>query len=288
MRFISKILMLCIICLYHVNAKEIALYPVYSRALDNFTDNHVSRMFFLEEEMLKVTISPCFRILPENPHPIKFGKLTVITVNLNNILKFQDDIYNLQERYVDNFSGTNKEKCDADPSFRYNFLGKITIDDNDKLHFDFFTFDDRTINKKIFELKKSISFINDNNFTMAQKEEILNVDLLEEQLGEELYQSKQLYITTKKATSNLINCRFCKQVIQNIQYHENTPPLLTDFYEYQTLLFNNQEIKGSDAIIKFLNEIQKKGSIYNQLDPKYIAKSYDEWEKIVDKEKLNK
>ena len=277
---IKKLIILSIL-IGSLYAKGEFLYPVYSKKLDTIGIYHKRILFEGTIVKVKYIRTPCHYLSPSRA----FGRVSM-RINLNNILIFQDDYYNLQEKIIyKKWRMGDKIKCNTDDRFRYTLLGKIIINDNNKLEYNFFDFKDKYIKNKIFKLKKNISYINDNNFPIKKIKKILDADLINQELGEQLYKNKQLKIPTKKATNNFINCRFCEQVINSIELHDNYYEILFDRnYRYSTVLFNNKKITDTKAMIKLLKDIEKKGNIFKQLNRKYISETYEEWKKIVAKE----
>ena len=269
MRFISKIVMLCIVCLCHLIAKEITLYPVYSIKYDKVND------YILDVIKVGEQLSPYAKGVPP---PMK----TFYYFNLNNLLLLQK----------------------IDSSYRsdvaYFLFGKIVIDEQKKLSYTYYDVDDtytgrnhELIEKKRLEIQKSIAYINQGNFSLEEIKILLDVDLINENLGEKLYAEKVTILSVKEATQNFINCRFCEQMIEiystinGCYKYTKCDNMATEF-----ILFNDEYTDAGASyrqnFSNFYKKINSQGNIYKQLDPKYIAKSYDEWKKIIDKEKINK
>lgn len=267
MRLISKILMLCIVCLCHVNAKEIALYPVYSIKYDKVND------YILETMKIGEELSPYGKGFPP---PMK----TFYHFNLNNLLLLQND---------DNGASL------------YFLLGKIIIDEQHKLTYIYYEVDDyytgwnqKLIEKKRLEIQKSIAYINQNTFSLEEIKTLLDVDLINESLGKKLYAEKTTTLSVKEATQNFINCRFCEQMIEiystinGCYKYTKCDNIATEFALFNNEFIDSGSILNNQKLADFYKKINSQGNIYKQLDSKYIAKSYDEWKKIIDKEKLNK
>jgi hypothetical protein len=296
MKLLIKILLSITVSFNFGYAKEILLYPVYSKNLDKINIYYKGLLYEFHFAKVRTVPSPCSEAIPHKlVSPYNAGG---IILNLNNLLKFQDDFYNFQEQklnaiktYYDATTKklesmyTNKKiKCSTDDRFRYTLLGKIIINDNNKLKYNFFDFKDKQIQNKIFETKKTISYINDNNFSIDQIKKLLNVDLINENLGKKVFNNKQFKLTTKEAMNNLINCRICEQIIDSISndYDDKYKSLFGGYFSYDIVLFNDQIITNYEDMIKLLKDIQKKGNIYNQLNERYIAKTYKEWKLIIE------
>lgn len=254
MRFIFKILMLCIVCLCHLTAKEIVLYPVYSIKYDKVND------YILETMKIGEELSPYAKGFPP---PMK----TFYYFNLNNLLLLQND--------------------DNEGSFYFPF-GKIIVDEQHKLTYLYYDADDidirrnpELIKKKRLEIQKSIAYINQNTFSLEEIKILLDVDLIEESLGEKLYIDKKATLSVKEATNNLINCRLCEQMIEIYSTingcHKYTK---CENIETELILFNEEWSTDRESFSNFYKMINSQGNIYKQLNPKYIAKTYEESKKI--------
>lgn len=268
MRFIITIIMLCIASLCHLVAKEIAtLYPVYSAKYDRIND------YILEKIKVGEQLSPYAKGVPP---PMK----TYYHFNLNNLLLLQND---------------------EDSASNYFLLGKIIIDEQHKLTYVYYEVDDydtvwnrELINKKRLEIQKSIAYINQGNFSLEEIKTLLDVDLIEESLGAKLYKEKKATLSVKEATNNLINCRLCEQMIEiystiyGCYQYTKYDNMATEFVLLNEKYIDRGSVLDDQKLADLYKRINSQGNIYKQLDPKYIAKSYDEWKKIVDKEKLNK
>ena len=258
--------MLCIVCLCHLIAKEITLYPVYSIKYDKVND------YILDVIKVGKQLSPYAKGVPPTMK-------TYYHFNLNNLLLLQND--------------------DDEGSFYFPF-GKIILDEQHKLTYLYYDADNidirrnpELIKKKRLEIQKSIAYINQGNLSLEEMKTLLNVDLIDENLGEKLFIEKKATLSAKEATQNLINCRLCEQMIEiystinGCYKYTKCDNMATEF-----ILFNDEYTDAGASyrqnFSNFYKKINSQGNIYKQLDPKYIAKSYDEWKKIIDKEKINK
>ncbi|MDN5089593.1 hypothetical protein [Aliarcobacter butzleri] len=233
MRNIFKIAILLIFSIYNLYGNNEVLYPVYSIKLDR-----------LNPEIMDILI------VREVPLTDKLGKFfgTSYDINLNNLLLFQEK---------------------TDKNYLYNILGKIVINENNKLNYEPLQNIDKDENYAIIrqrqeELKINIEYINKNNFTLENVKKILDVDLLNVGLGEKLYSNNEYKLSVKEATTNLINCRFCEQIL----YIDNKYKIYANSW-----LFNNNQYYGSHTNkIKLFTKIYNKGNIYKELDSKYIGR----------------
>ena len=266
MKTILQLFLLYMLFTNSLYGKETILYPIYNIRLDKINDFY---MKLLKIEEIKLPVAKGWPPIEK----------TFYTINLNNLLLIQND--------------------DVNNDFVYFTLGKIIINSNNKLSYKHFYVDDKgvrrnslNIDNKIIELKKNISYINNENFTLEEIKENLDVDLINEQLGKKLYENKQIKLSTKDATNNLINCRFCEQMIDmySIMYGCYKYSLCNDTNVNAILIKSNYISRGTignnRVLIEFYNEIKEKGNIYKQIDKKYIAKTYKEWKIIIQNEEL--
>ncbi|MDN5104863.1 hypothetical protein O8C79_06105 [Aliarcobacter butzleri] len=220
------------------------LYPVYSVKLDS-----------INSEIIEMVINSKEELVIKHHFTQKEGNITIppqryeYTLNLNNLLLFQKN--------------TNAD-------YKYSLLGKIIIDKNNKLKYEILEniYNDiyyKRIERKKQELKRNIEYINQNNFTIEEIIKILDVDLLNEDLGEKKYSNKQYELSVKEATNNLVNCRFCEQIL-NLQFIES-------LYSAK-IIYNNitSDFMSRKDFFNFFKKIAEKGNIYKQLDSKYISK----------------
>ncbi|WP_152021153.1 hypothetical protein [Aliarcobacter butzleri] len=220
------------------------LYPVYSVKLDS-----------INSEIIEIVVIGKEELVIKHHFTQKEGNITIppqryeYTLNLNNLLLFQKN--------------TNAD-------YKYSLLGKIIIDKNNKLKYEILEnmYNDiyyKRIERKKQELKRNIEYINQNNFTIEEIIKILDVDLLDEDLGEKKYSNKQYELSVKEATNNLVNCRFCEQIL-NLQFIES-------LYSAK-IIYNNitSDFMSRKDFFNFFKKIAEKGNIYKQLDSKYISK----------------
>lgn len=217
------------------------LYPIYSIKLDKINSEIIEGIVDKREEIVIK-----YHFIPKEGKKVPLQRYKY-TFNLNNLLLLQK---NTNDDYI------------------YNLLGKILIDKNNKLKYEILEniYRDviyKEIEKKIRELKKNIEYINQNNFTIEEIIKILDVDLLDEDLGENKYSSNKYALSVEEATNNLINCRFCEQIL-NLEFME----LLYS----AKIIYNDNTIDSisKEDFIDFFRNISKKGNIYKQLDSKYI------------------
>lgn len=228
------------------------LYPVYSIKLDR-----------LNPKIIEIVVSGKEELVIKHHFTQKEGKITIpsqryeYTLNLNNLLLFQKN---------------------TNANYKYSLLGKIIIDKNNKLKYEILEnmYNDiyyKRIERKKQELKRNIEYINQNNFTIEEIIKILDVDLLDEDLGEKKYSNKQYELSVKEATNNLVNCRFCEQIL-NLQFIES-------LYSAK-IIYNNitSDFMSRKDFFNFFKKIAEKGNIYKQLDSKYISKSYKDLKEI--------
>ena len=172
-------------------AQDRFLYPAYSVKLDKISLETIKMLIIREDE---TSFSKGWNV------PKDFA----YTINLNNLLLLQKK--------------TEKE-------YLYNLLGRISIDEDNKLKYESLENNKKDSNyemieKKQSELKKNIEYVNQNKLTVEEIKKTLDVDLINEDLGDKLYLNKENILSVEKATKNLINCRFCQQIV-NIQDFKN-------------------------------------------------------------------
>lgn len=239
-------------------SKENILYPVYSIKYDKVNNYYIDIIKIQEE------VFPISKGFP----PIE---KTFYMFNLNNLLLLED-------------------LNDRDSNFY--LLGQIIIEDNNKLKYKYYevTLDEgfhernqKIVTKKRLDIKKSISYINDGNFSLEEIKKLLDVDLIEANYGKELFEKKQVQISVKEAMSHFINCRFCEQMIEIFSsIHGCFQYSICNNIETYAILFNKEYFErgylgSSKSLIEFFENINSNGNIYKQLNKKYIAKTYEEW-----------
>ena len=147
-------------------AQDRFLYPVYSVKLDKISLETIKMLIIdKEEQPIKYYIVPTNENY-EGPPPEYMYML-----NLNNLLLLHKK--------------TDKE-------YLYNLLGRISINEDNKLKYEPLENNKQDINyeiieKKKSELKKNIEYINQNKLTVEEIKKALDVDLINEDLGEKLY-----------------------------------------------------------------------------------------------------
>ena len=264
-----KIVLKVILFLSFINnlyAESKFLYPVYSVKLDKISletikmlivdkQQYVSRGYVKPEDFYKI--------------PAEYEYM----LNLNNLLLLQKK--------------TDKE-------YLYNLLGRISIDEDNKLKYEPLENNETNSNyemieKKQSELKKNIEYLNENKLSLETIKIILDVDLIDEDLGKKLYSNKENILSVEKATKNLINCRFWEQMV-NIYSREDGCKYysLCDSSDYRnkwdyTVIYAVViddvyfRLNMSRDILKFFENFDEKSNIYNKLNSKYISQTFEEW-----------
>lgn len=249
-------------------AQDRFLYPVYSVKLDKIS-LETMKMLIVEKEQQAIKTYVKSRehfesLLPEYEYML----------NLNNLLLLQKK--------------TDKE-------YLYNLLGRISIDEDNKLKYEALENNEKDINYEMIEnkqseLKKNIEYINENKLSLETIKIILDVDLINEDLGEKLYSNKESILSVEEATKNLINCRFWEQMV-NIYSNRNgckIYSLCDDTTDYRnkwnyTVIYAviiddvYFRLDMSRDILKFFKDIDEKSNIYNKLNSKYISQTFQEW-----------
>jgi hypothetical protein len=249
-------------------AQDRFLYPVYSVKLDKIS-LETMKILIVEKEQQAIKTYVKSRehfesLLPEYEYML----------NLNNLLLLHKK--------------TDKE-------YLYNLLGRISIDEDNKLKYEPLENIQKDSNyemieKKQSELKKNIEYVNQNKLSLETIKIILDVDLIDEDLGEELYSNKENISSVEKATKNLINCRFWEQMV-NIYSNRNgckIYSLCDDTTDYRnkwnyTVIYAviiDDKITYLDMsrdLLKFFEDFDEKSNIYNQLNSKYISQTFQEW-----------
>lgn len=246
-------------------AQDRFLYPVYSVKLDKISLETIKMLIIREDE---TSFSKGWDV------PKDF----VYTINLNNLLLLHKK--------------TDKE-------YLYNLLGRISIDEDNKLKYEPLENNKQDSNyemieKKKSELKKNIEYVNQNKLTLETIKIILDVDLIDEDLGEELYSNKENILSVEKATKNLINCRFCEQMINVYSQEEDKGCKFYSLCDYSNnlehmdytmfyiIIFNDELYKRNRVdvrkdVLEYFKNINEKSNMYNQLNNKYISKTFEEW-----------
>lgn len=241
------------------------LYPVYSPKLDKISLETIKMLIIREDE---TSFSKGWDV------PKDF----VYTINLNNLLLLHKK--------------TDKE-------YLYNLLGRISIDEDNKLKYEPLENNKQDSNyemieKKQSELKKNIEYVNQNKLSLEAIKVILDVDLINEDLGEKLYSNKENILSVKEATENLINCRFCEQMLNVYSQEEDKGCRFYSLCDYSNnlehrdytmfyiIIFNDELYKRNRVdvrkdVLEYFKNINEKGNIYNQLNSKYISKTFEEW-----------
>lgn len=246
-------------------AQDRFLYPVYSVKLDKISLETIKMLIIREDE---TSFSKGWDV------PKDF----VYTINLNNLLLLHKK--------------TDKE-------YLYNLLGRISIDEDNKLKYEPLENNKQDSNyemieKKKSELKKNIEYVNQNKLSLEAIKVILDVDLINEDLGEKLYSNKENILSVKEATENLINCRFCEQMLNVYSQEEDKGCRFYSLCDYSNnlehrdytmfyiIIFNDELYKRNRVdvrkdVLEYFKNINEKGNIYNQLNSKYISKTFEEW-----------
>lgn len=248
-------------------AQDRFLYPVYSVKLDKISLETIKMMIVDKDEQ---PIKYYFVPTNENDRP---SPEYMYMLNLNNLLLLQKK--------------TDKE-------YLYNLLGRISINEDNKLKYEPLENNKQDINyemieKKQSELKENIEYVNQNKLTLEEIKKVLDVDLINEDLGEKLYSNKENILSVEKATKNLINCRFCEQML-NVYTQEDGCKIysLCDNSDYRNkwdytviyaVIIDNTIIyfRRHENILKYFKSISEKGNIYNKLNSKYISQTFEEW-----------
>ena len=249
-------------------AQDKFLYPVYSVKLDKI-NLETMKILIVEKEQQAIKTYVKSRehfesLLPEYEYML----------NLNNLLLLQKK--------------TDKE-------YLYNLLGRISIDEDNKVKYEPLENIQKDSNyemieKKKSELKKNIEYVNQNKLTLEEIKKVLDVDLINEDLGEKLYSNKENILSVEKATKNLINCRFWEQMV-NIYSNRNgckIYSLCDDTTDYRnkwnyTVIYaviTDDKITYLDMsrdLLKFFENFDENSNIYNQLNSKYISQTFEEW-----------
>lgn len=241
------------------------LYPVYSVKLDKISLETIKMLIIQEDE---TSFSKGWDV------PKDF----IYTINLNNLLLLH-------------------KKTDED--YRFNLLGRIGIDEANKLKYEPLENNKQDSNyemieKKQSELKKNIKYVNQNKLTLEEIKKILDVDLINEDLGKKLYSNKENKLSVEKATKNLINCRFCEQMLNVYSQEEDKGCKFYSLCDYSNnlehkdytmfyiIIFNDELYKRNrvdvrNDVLEYFKNINGKGNIYNQLNSKYISQTFEEW-----------
>ena len=248
-------------------AQDRFLYPVYSVKLDKISLETIKKLIVDKDEQ---PIKYYFVPTNENDRP---SPEYMYMLNLNNLLLLHKK--------------TDKE-------YLYNLLGRISIDEDNKLKYEPLENIQKDSNyemieKKQSELKKNIEYVNQNKLSLETIKIILDVDLINEDLGEKLYSNKESILSVEEATKNLINCRFWEQMV-NIYSREDGCKyyLLCDSSDYRnkwnyTVIYAVViddvyfRLDMSRDILKFFEDFDENGNIYNQLNSKYISQTFEEW-----------
>ena len=253
-------------------AQDRFLYPVYSVKLDKIS-LETMKILIVEKEQQAIRTYVKSRehfesLLPEYEYML----------NLNNLLLLHKK--------------TDKE-------YLYNLLGRISIDEDNKLKYEPLENNKQDSNyemieKKQSELKKNIEYVNQNKLSLEAIKVILDVDLINEDLGEKLYSNKENILSVKEATENLINCRFCEQMLNVYSQEEDKGCRFYSLCDYSNnlehrdytmfyiIIFNDELYKRNRVdvrkdVLEYFKNINEKGNIYNQLNSKYISKTFEEW-----------
>ena len=248
-------------------ARDRFLYPVYSVKLDKISLETIKKLIVDKDEQ---PIKYYFVPTNENDRP---SPEYMYMLNLNNLLLLHKK--------------TDKE-------YLYNLLGRISIDEDNKLKYEPLENIQKDSNyemieKKQSELKKNIEYVNQNKLSLETIKIILDVDLINEDLGEKLYSNKESILSVEKATKNLINCRFCDQML-NVYTQKDGCKIyfLCDSSDYRNkwdytvtyaVITDNTIVyfRRHENILKYFKNISEKSNIYNQLNNKYISKTFQEW-----------
>jgi len=133
-----------------------------------------------------------------------------------------------------------------------------------------------------------------SNLTLEEIKKILDVDLINEDLGKKLYSNKENKLSVEKATKNLINCRFCEQMLNVYSQEEDKGCKFYSLCDYSNnlehkdytmfyiIIFNDELYKRNRVdvrkdVLEYFKNINEKGNIYNQLNSKYISQTFEEW-----------